>query len=105
MMQAAFKHIVILKFKEGTSLNDINGIVSRFLALKDAIPEIIGIEYGIHTGGSIKNKGFTHLFNLTFAGEKEKDVYQNHPDHVAFSEYLAPFKDDVFIFDYSAKSV
>jgi hypothetical protein len=104
-MLSQFKHIVMLKFKEGTSQSDIDSILSKFLALKELIPEIRAIEWGVHTGSSIKNKGFTHYFNIEFAGEKEKDIYQQHPAHMAFSEFLSAYKDDVFIFDYQSETI
>jgi hypothetical protein len=49
------------------------------------------------------DKGFTHCFVLTFAGEKERDAYLIHPEHKAFGKVLGPVLGDVFVLDFVGK--
>jgi hypothetical protein len=96
-------HIVMLKFKAGTSEEDAARVTGRFLSLKESIAEILSIECGVHEGDPAKCKGFTHYFRLTFAGEKEKDAYVANPLHKEFSAYFSQFKEDSLVFDYTEK--
>lgn len=94
------RHVVLFKFKEGTSPADVKKIVDAFAALPSQIPQIAELEYG--TDVSVENKadGFTHCFLVTFAGEQDRAVYLPHPAHKAFGQILRPHLDKVLVFDY-----
>ena len=94
------RHVVLFKFKDGTSEKQITEVVDAFRALKSKIPLIQDFEYG--TDVSVENRaaGFTHCFFVTFADEKARDAYLPHPDHKAFGALVGPRLDKVLVVDY-----
>ncbi len=94
------RHVVLLKFKENTSAEDITKVEEAFAALPSKISEIKGFEWGINNSPESLNKGFTHSFLLTFDSEKGRSIYLPHPSHKAFGEVLGPVLDDVLVIDY-----
>ncbi len=98
------RHVVCIKFKEGTKPEDIKKVEDAFYKLKDKISEhVLSLEWGTNVSHENKDKGFTHCFVLTFADEKDLKAYIAHPEHKAFGAILAPVMDDVFVFDYHRK--
>ena len=98
---AHIRHIVCLKFKPETISESILEIEKKFPALKQSVPGIISIEWGLNNSPEGLNKGFTHCFIVTFANELARSTYLPHPAHQAFVEILKPLLDDVFVFDYN----
>lgn len=94
------RHVVLLKFKENTSQEDIAKVEEAFIALPSKIPEIKGFEWGINNSPESLNKGFTHSFLLTFDAEEGRAIYLPHPSHKAFVKILKPVLDDVLVIDY-----
>ena len=94
------RHVVLFKFKEGTSEEDIKKIEDAFAALPGKIPEIKAYEWGINNSPEGLDKGFTHCFFLTFDSEEDRAVYLPHPDQKAFGAILGPHLDDVLVVDY-----
>lgn len=97
------RHVVLFKFKEGTSEAAIKEVEAAFTALPNKIPEIKGYEWGINNSPEGLEKGFTHCFFLTFDSEAGRAVYLPHPDHKAFGAVLSPHLDDVLVLDYWVK--
>ncbi len=97
------RHVVLFKFKEGTTAADIQKVEAAFTALPNKIPEIKGYEWGINNSPEGLEKGFTHCFFLTFDDEAGRAVYLPHPDHKAFGVVLTPYLDDVLVLDYWVK--
>ncbi len=97
------RHVVLFKFKEGTSEKDIAKVESAFAALPSKISEIVGYEWGLNNSPEGLEKGFTHCFFLTFKSEEDRATYLPHPDHKAFGAILGPHLDDVLVIDYWAK--
>lgn len=98
------RHIVLLKFKENTSAEDITKVEKAFAALPNKIPEIKGFEWGINNSTENLNKGFTHSFLLTFDSEEGRAIYLPHPSHKAFVKILEPVLDDALVIDYWAEN-
>jgi hypothetical protein len=78
-------------------------VEDAFRGLKGKIPEIKSLKWGTNVSPEKHDKGFTHCFVLTFAGDKERDAYLVHPDHKAFGKVLGPVMADVFVIDFKAK--
>ena len=95
------RHIVCLKFRDGTKPEEIGLIEEKFPMLKNLIPGIISIEWGTNNSPEGLNKGFTHCFVVTFKGEDARSSYLPHPSHEAFVDILKPLLDDVFVIDYN----
>ena len=94
------RHIVLFKFKEGTSKSEIDKVEASFAELPSKIKEIKEFEWGLNNSPENLNKGFTHGFLLTFDSEEGRDIYLPHPDHKAFGEIVGPILEDVFVLDY-----
>lgn len=97
------RHVVLFKFKDGTSPEDIKKVEDAFHALPSKIPQIAGYEWGINNSPEGLDKGFTHIFFLTFKSEEDRAIYLPHPDHKAFGAVLGPHLDDVHVMDYWTK--
>ncbi|CAL1404011.1 unnamed protein product [Linum trigynum] len=86
MAAAEFKHLVIIKFKEGVVVDDI---IKGMEKLVSQIPLIKSLEWGHDSEGhEMLTQGFTHAFTLTFNSKEDYGAYESHPDHL---EYAAVF--------------
>lgn len=103
MNEELLRHVVLIKFKEGTSQEDITKVEDAFHGLESKIPEIRGYEWGTNNSPEGNDKGFTHCFFVTFGSEEDRDIYLPHPDHEAFVQVLVPHLEDVLVVDYWAK--
>jgi len=97
------RHVVLFKFKDGTSPVDIEKVEAAFNDLPNHIPEIKGLEWGINNSPEGLDQGFTHCFFLSFADEAGRAVYLPHPKHKEFGGILTPYLDKVLVVDYWAK--
>jgi len=100
VQDSVLRHVVLFKFKEGTSTSDIQKVENAFSALPSKISEIVSYEWGLNNSPEGLDKGFTHCFFLTFNSEADRAVYLPHPDHKAFGAVLTPYLDDVLVVDY-----
>ena len=96
------RHVVLFKFKAGTSAEEIKKVEATFRALPSKIKEIKGFEFGINNSPETHDQGFTHCYLLTFSSEADRAIYLPHPDHQAFGKVLGPFLDKVLVVDYWA---
>jgi hypothetical protein len=96
------RHVVLFKFKDGATKEQIKAVEDAFRALPAKIPEILDFEWG--TDVSVENlaAGYTHCFFVTFADARAREVYLPHPDHKAFGKLLGPILDKVLVIDYYA---
>ncbi len=103
MEKPLLRHVVLFKFKDESSAEDIKKVEDAFIALKDEISLIKDFEWGTNNSPEGLNKGLTHCFFVSFETEKDRDDYLPHPAHKAFVEVLMPHLDDVTVVDYWAK--
>ena len=96
------RHVVLFKFKESTTPDDLKRIESSFAGLPGKIPEIVDFEWGTNNSPEGLDKGFTHCFFVSFADEKGREIYLPHPDHKAFVDIASPHIEDVLVLDYWA---
>ena len=98
------RHVVLFKFKEKSTSDQIKEIENKFNALPKAIPVISDFEWGINDSPEDFHQGFTHCYLLTFNSEEDRDsVYTVHPKHKAFVSSLQPHLEKVFVVDYWTK--
>jgi len=100
---SVLRHVVLFKFKEGTSKEEVQSVEDAFSALPNKIPQITGYEWGTNNSPEGLAKGFTHCFFLSFDSEEDRAIYLPHPDHKAFGAVLTPHLDDVVVVDYWTK--
>jgi hypothetical protein len=98
-------HCVSFKFKEDVTDAQKTEIEKAFAALKTSIPQIVSLDYGTNVSKEKFDKGFTHMFVLTFANEADRDVYIAHPEHKKFGKLLGGklAQDGVFVIDFLSK--
>lgn len=96
------RHVVLFKFKETSSAADVKKVEDAFRALPSKIKEVRGFEWGTNNSPEGLAQGFTHCFFVSFASEKDREVYLPHPAHSAFVEVLKPHLDKVLVIDYWA---
>jgi hypothetical protein len=94
------RHVVLFKFKDTASPADIKKVEDAFKALPSKIKEIKGFEWGTNNSPENLNQGFTHCFLVSFATEKDREIYLPHPAHLAFVEVLKPHLDKALVIDY-----
>lgn len=100
---AMLRHVVLFKFKDSATPEQVKHIEDAFLALPSAIKEIKDYEWGINNSPENLNQGLTHCFFLSFASEKDREIYLPHPAHKAFTDILKPHLDKVIVVDYWVK--
>lgn len=103
MEEKMLRHVVMFKFKDSVSKEEIEAVEKAFVDLKDDIPMIRSLEWGTNVSPEGINQGFTHCFLLTFASEADRDAYLPHPAHKAFGNMLEPVIDKVMVIDYLAR--
>jgi hypothetical protein len=97
------RHVVLFKFKDGTTAEQQKSIEDAFRALPGKIPQIVSFEWGTNMSPEKHDQGFTHCFLVTFNNAKDRNAYLPHPAHKAFGNVLRPYLDKVLVIDFVAK--
>ena len=97
------RHVVMFKFKKDATPAQIDEVVKAFGELPKQIDSIYSYEWGTNNSPEGINKGFTHLFFVTFKDEAGRAKYLPHPAHKAFVEKLKPILEEPMVIDYWAK--
>jgi hypothetical protein len=97
------RHVVLFKFKEGTTAEQVKMVEDAFRALPAKISEIVEFEWGTNISPENRAQGYTHCFLVTFNDAKARDAYLPHPAHKAFGKIAGPFFDKVLVIDFVAK--
>ncbi|WP_240772741.1 Dabb family protein [Phragmitibacter flavus] len=100
--EAPYRHIVLFKFKESATPEQVKGVEEAFKALPGKIDTIVDFEWGTNVSPEGKDDGFTHCFFVTFKDKAGLEVYLPHPDHKAFGAGLREILDKVLVVDYVA---
>lgn len=103
MKNEQVKHVVVFKYKPGTTDAQITEVTSAFRALKGKIPGIVSFETGVNHSPEKLDKGFTHVYLLTFDNVAARDTYLPHPEHKKFGELLGRLQvvQEVFVVDFT----
>lgn len=96
------RHVVLFKFKEDATPEQIRQVVDAFRALPGKISEIRDFEWGTNVSPEPHSQGLTHAFVLTFHSDADRDAYLPHPAHKEFGKGLGPVLDKVTVVDYWA---
>jgi hypothetical protein len=96
------RHIVVFKYKAGTTPEQIAEVTTAFRALAKTIPGITGFEDGVNNSPEKRNLGFTHVYMVTFEDATARDAYLPHPEHKKFGQLLGKLGvvEDVFVVDF-----
>ncbi len=96
------KHIVVFKYKATATEAQIAEVTAAFRNLQNTIPGIVKFEYGVNNSPENLNKGFTHVYLLTFVDAAARDAYLPHPEHKKFGALLGKLNilEEPFVVDF-----
>jgi hypothetical protein len=94
------KHIVLLKFKEGTTEEQITKFFEDVLELSETVPGIDDYVSGTNCSPEGSHQGMTHGFIMTFSDVAARDTYIVHPEHERFKTMAMPMVEIVLVFDF-----
>ena len=94
------KHIVLLKFKEGATEEQINKFFEDVLDLSETVPGIDDYVSGTNCSPEGSNQGLTHGFIMTFSDVAARDAYIVHPEHERFKTMALSVVETVLAFDF-----
>ena len=100
MIMPKTKHIALLKFKDGTTPEQIDNVFDQLLELTEAVPGIEDYVAGANNSTEGLNQGFTHGFVMTFTDAAARDAYLPHPDHEKVKAAVLPLVESVVVFDF-----
>ncbi len=92
------RHIVLLKFKEGTTNEKKEELEKSLKALPDKISEIKDYEMGFDIIQSPRSYDFGLI--ATFEDVEALKRYQEHPDHVAVLKLVLEISDGIIAVDF-----
>ncbi len=96
------KHIVMWKLHSAAAgysgAENAERIRDRLLQLPEKIPQIKHFEVGVNI-----NRG-DHAFDLVlyskFRTLEDLQIYQNHPEHQKFKEFISDLRSEIHFIDY-----
>lgn len=94
------KHIVLLKFKDGTTDEQVAKFFDDVLDLSETVPGIDDYVSGTNCSPEGRTMGMTHGFIMTFSDVAARDAYIVHPEHERFKTMALASVDSVVIFDF-----
>jgi hypothetical protein len=97
------RHVVLFRFKESATPQQIKQVEEAFRALPAKINLIRGFEWGTNVSPENLAQGYTHCFFLTFRSDKDRDAYLVDPAHQEFGKLLGPSLDKVLVVDFWAQ--
>jgi hypothetical protein len=100
LAEDSVKHVVSFKFKKEATTEQIKRVETAFAALKGAIPQIQSLDWGTNVSKENLDKGFTHMWILSFKSEADVQTYIDHKVHQDFVSLLKPILDDAFVLDF-----
>ncbi|KAF4358930.1 stress-response A/B barrel domain-containing protein HS1 [Cannabis sativa] len=99
------KHLVIMKFKDGISDDQIEQMNKEYANLLNLVPSMKALQLGKvveMSPGNYKhgNGGYTHIFESTFESMEGVAEYTFHPAHLHLGHLYSHTFDKVLVFDY-----
>src|SRR5438128_2144421 len=79
--EGQYRHVVLFKFKDTASPEQVKQVEDAFRALPSKINTIVDFEWGTDVSPEGKADGFTHCFLVTFKDKAGLEVYLPHPAH------------------------
>ncbi|MEU6068849.1 MULTISPECIES: Dabb family protein [Streptomyces] len=111
------QHIVLFKFKPGTTSKEQAETMERFRSLmtqatRGGKPYIKSLDSGSQTSGEEAGRGMQQGYVLTFDSEGDRNYYVGKPvvtdpkfydpAHESFKNFVRPFLDSAIVFDFYA---
>ncbi len=80
------RHIVLLKFREGHTAEQVQAITDGMNGLAAQIPEILSYTHGVDA--AISESAYDYAIVADFASEADYLVYSDHPAHKAVGAHV-----------------
>jgi hypothetical protein len=93
------EHVVLFKFKAGTSAQDLEKVAKGLAELRD-LPEVVSLDWGMNISKDDDTKGYTHAAVMTFKSKEDLDTFFKSPAHGKFVAVAKPLWDDVLAIDF-----
>ncbi|GMI92242.1 hypothetical protein like AT5G22580 [Hibiscus trionum] len=95
---AGFKHLVVVKFKEGVEEKEVLKGMEKLVSEVDAVKSF---EWGEDIESpEMLRQGFTHAFLMTFEKKEDYSAFTSHPSHVEFSATFVAAIDKFVVLDF-----
>jgi hypothetical protein len=98
--QGKVEHMVLLRFKDGTTPQERDQVMAAFRKLPSSIPGIVRFEDGPNISNEKLDKGYTQGVIVTFRDKASRDAYITHAQHEAFKTLALPHIADVCVVDF-----
>ncbi len=93
-------HVVLFKFKTGTTDEQIHQLADALVVLKDKMSGVTHYVWGSSVSIEHLEKGYTHGFIMTFTDAASRDMYAPHPLHKELiGQFVDPICDNGLVFD------
>jgi len=99
-LMSKVKHLVLLKFKEGTPQEQVDGVFSNILDITETIPGIEDYVSGPNSSPEGLSQGYTHGIIMTFTDASARDAYLSHPEHDRIKGLAMPLVDSMLVVDF-----
>ena len=80
------RHVVCFKFKSDAIETRIKALIAAFEKLETQIEHVKDLEWGVNNIPQGLDKSMTHIFQITFKNEKDRDAYLAHAANQDFIE-------------------
>ncbi|XP_061345414.1 stress-response A/B barrel domain-containing protein At5g22580 [Gastrolobium bilobum] len=98
-----FKHLVIVKFKEGVVVEELTKGMEKLVSEIDAVKSF---EWGEDIESlDVLRQGFTHAFFMTFSKKEDFAAFQSHPNHIEFSATFSAAIEKIVLLDFPSTLV
>lgn len=94
------RHVVSFKFKKDINPEKINEVLAKFKKLKNEIPDIEKLEWGINNSTEGKSKGFDYCFTFSFIDRNAREKFIFHKANLTLQKEMKALLEDVFVMDY-----
>ncbi|OMO58539.1 Dimeric alpha-beta barrel [Corchorus olitorius] len=95
------KHLLLAKFKDGTTPDKIEELIKGYAGLVDQIEPMKAFHWGTDVSVENLHQGFTHVFESTFETREGIAQYVAHPVHVEFANVFLGHLEKVLVIDYT----
>ncbi|WP_217559412.1 Dabb family protein [Paenibacillus sp. GbtcB18] len=79
-------HIVLVKFGESTTEEELQDVIARFKALKNHLSGVIDLQAGLNF--SPNSQGYQLVLSVRFENQEALEAYGPHPEHQAVAAYI-----------------
>ncbi len=86
------KHIVLIKFKEGHTAEQVQAVIEGMDALPGQIPEIVSYAHGTDAGNT--DSAYDYGIVAEFASVEDYVTYRDHPAHMAVGAHVVAIMAD-----------